>query len=212
MNNVEKIFSESTGAEQFAEGYVNYLSGLLKRLDYAKIACAIGALEAARKDNKTVFVVGNGGSASTASHMANDIGMDVLKKSGTGQPFRIMALTDNVSLMTAIANDEGYDNLFVNQLKIYYRPGDTLIAISASGNSPNIIEAIEWVKARKGTVIGFVGFDGGRMKDMCDIAVCVNTPKGEYGPVEDVHMMLDHLISNWLLNKLSKEKKAFSVR
>lgn len=205
MNNIEKIFNESQNAAQFARGYLNYLSTLLGRLDTDAIADVIEELETARKNDNTIFIAGNGGSAATASHMANDIGMDVLKKGGIKTPFRAFALTDNVALMTAIANDEGYHNLFVNQLRIYYRPGDKLLAISASGNSPNVIEAAEWVRERGGKVIGFVGFDGGKLKEVCDVVIHVNTPKGEYGPVEDIHMVLDHLIANWLQYKVKTE-------
>ena len=134
--------------------------------------------------------------------------MDILKKSGIDQPFRAFSLTDNVALMTAIANDNGYHNLFVNQLRIYYRSGDLLIAISASGNSPNIIAAAEWVKQRSGKVLGLLGFDGGRLKDMCDVAIHVETPKGEFGPVEDIHLIMDHLIANWLQYKMKNDKAA----
>lgn len=203
MNNIERIYSESVDATQFARGYLNYLTKLMTQLDVATIASVIEELETARKQQNTIFIVGNGGSASTASHMANDIGMDVLKKGLIEQPFRAHALTDNMSLLTAIANDDGYQNIFVNQLRIYYRTGDKLIAISASGNSPNVVAAAEWVKERGGKVIGFVGFDGGKLKEISDLAIHVSTPKGEYGPVEDLHMVLDHLIANWLQYKVS---------
>lgn len=206
MNNVERIFSECSGANDFARGYLTYLASLLERLDCAAIAAAIDEMEKTRVNHNTIFIVGNGGSAATASHMANDIGMDVLKKGRPAIPFRAFALTDNAALMTAIANDDGYHNMFVNQLRIHYRPGDMLIAISASGNSPNVISAAEWVKAEGGRVIGFVGFDGGKLKEVCDLVVHVDTPKGEFGPVEDIHLILDHLIANWLQNKVKGEK------
>lgn len=206
MSNVEKIFSKSNNAEEFATGYLTYLSTLLLKLDVSVIAAIIHELEDAHKDGSNIFIVGNGGSASTASHMANDLGMDVLKKGQPDKPLRAFALTDNISLITAIANDDGYENIFVNQLRIHYQPGDKLIVISASGNSTNVIAAAQWVKARKGKVIGFVGFDGGRLKDICDLTLHVATPKGEYGPVEDIHLVLDHLIANWLQHKVKEEK------
>lgn len=206
MNNVERIYYESNNAEQFAKGYLVYLSKLLNQIDVSMIASIINELEEVRKDNNTVFIAGNGGSATTASHMACDIGMSIMRKSKIKKPFRILSLTDNVSLITAIANDDGYNNMFINQLQIFYNQGDKLIAISASGNSPNIVAAAEWVKARGGKVIGLVGFDGGRLKDICDIVIHVNTPKGEYGPVEDIHLVVDHLIASWLQNKLEGEE------
>jgi D-sedoheptulose 7-phosphate isomerase len=206
MNNIERLFAGSDGMEQFAKRYFSYLSELLDRLNTAEIAAISREIEDAHSRNNAIYIIGNGGSAATASHMANDIAMDVLKKSGIERPFRAFALTDNVPLMTAIANDDGYHNVFVNQLRICYQQGDILIAISASGNSPNVIEAAKWVKARKGRVMGFVGFDGGELKKLCDLSVHVNTPRGEYGPVEDIHLILDHLIANWLQYKMKYEK------
>ena len=208
MKNIETLFAETVDAEHFARGYLNYVSHLLNRLDTQSIATFIKELEVAYRNQNTIFIAGNGGSATTATHMANDFGMDILKKSGIDQPFRAFSLTDNVALMTAIANDNGYHNLFVNQLRIYYRSGDLLIAISASGNSPNIIAAAEWVKQRSGKVLGLLGFDGGRLKDMCDVAIHVETPKGEFGPVEDIHLIMDHLIANWLQYKMKNDKAA----
>ena len=114
----------------------------------------------------------------------------------------ILFFASRVSVISAIANDDGYENVFVNQLKIHYRNGDKLVAISASGNSPNVVAASEWVKNRNGKVIGLIGFDGGKLKDICDIAIHVKTPEGEYGPVEDIHIIIDHLISNWLIYKV----------
>lgn len=208
MNNMIRIYRESKNPEEFAGSYLNYLSDLLKALDLKAIAGFILELEDARRTDNTVFLVGNGGSAATASHMANDIGLDVLKKSGTQTPFRVLALSDSVPVMTAIGNDDGYDNIFLYQLKIHYRPGDKLVAISASGNSPNVVIAAEWVKRQGGKVIGLLGFDGGKLKGLCDVVIHVETPKGEYGPVEDIHMIMDHLVSNYLLGKTLEEQSA----
>ncbi|MCK4814697.1 SIS domain-containing protein [bacterium] len=201
MNNVERLFSEADCFEHFANGYFKYLYELLSQIEINAIETFVEELEDARTNDNTIFLAGNGGSAATASHMANDIGVDVLKKGKSEKPFRVFALTDNVSVMSAIANDDGYENVFVNQLKIHYRNGDKLVAISASGNSPNVVAAANWVKNRKGKVIGLIGFDGGKLKDICDVIIHVKTPEGEYGPVEDIHMIIDHLISNWLIYK-----------
>lgn len=201
MNNLDRIVSEAKNVQEFAKAYFNYLGKLLNEIDTETIAEFIKELETARAQRNTVFIIGNGGSAATASHMANDIGVDVLKKGKSEKPFRVFALTDNVSVMSAIANDDGYENVFVNQLKIHYMDGDKLVAISASGNSPNVVAAAEWVKNRKGKMIGLIGFDGGRLKDICDVIIHVKTPEGEYGPVEDIHMIINHIISNWLIYK-----------
>jgi len=106
--------------------------------------------------------------------------------------------------MLAVANDTGYENIFVNQLRIHYRKGDKLVAISASGNSPNVVVAAEWVKKQGGAVIALVGFDGGKLKEIGDVVVQVKAVKGEYGPVEDIHMILDHLVSYWLQYQIQK--------
>ena len=205
MSNVIQLYKGAKDAQDFAIKYLDYLSSLLKKLDTKAIAAFIEELEDARQKDRTVFIIGNGGSAATSSHMANDIGLDVFKKSGTAKPYRIMSLTDNVPVMTAIGNDDGYNNLFLYQLQIHYRPGDKLVVISASGNSPNLISAAQWVKQQGGSVLGLLGFDGGKLKDMCDVIILAETPKGEYGPVEDIHMILDHLIYTWIWRKKRQE-------
>jgi len=205
MNQIEQLAAESSDFQQFAAGYFDHLYDLLKQLDTNAVALLVQELESARANQNTFFFAGNGGSAVTASHIANDIGVDVLKKGGSNRPFRILALTDNTSVMTAIANDNGYESVFVNQLRIHYRHGDKLAVISASGNSPNVVAAAKWVKEQGGRTVGLIGFDGGELKDICDIVIHVKTQKGEYGPVEDIHMIIDNLISNWLICKLQAE-------
>lgn len=197
MNQVEKIFNESHGVQQFARGYIDYLYLLLKHLDFESVERFAEELECARQQERTIFVVGNGGSTATASHLANDFGDGILKKSGAKPPFRVHSLSDSLPTISAIANDEGYENIFVNQLRIHYRQGDMLVAISASGNSPNVLAAAEWVKEKGGKVASLVGFDGGRLADISDVTVLAETMKGEYGPVEDIHLIVNHLLANW---------------
>jgi D-sedoheptulose 7-phosphate isomerase len=197
MDNLESLLRRSNRADEFAGAYLAYLTEILGSLDRRTIATFIDHLEEARRGQKTVFLIGNGGSAATASHMANDLSIGTLEGNGE-PPLRAMALTDNMAAVTAIANDRGFEDVFVRQLQVYYGAGDKLVAISASGNSPNVLAAAEWVKKRGGTVIGLVGFDGGKLKAACDVVIHVATPLGEYGPVEDVHMILDHLIFTWM--------------
>ena len=175
--------------------YLSHLSERLSQIDPDEVADLIRELESARTEGSTVFLAGNGGSAATASHMANDFGIGLHSAGSTA--IRAVALTDNVPVMTAISNDVRYRNVFEDQLKVLYQTGDRLLAISASGNSPNLIAAAEWVKQKGGRVIGLVGFDGGALKGLCDVAVHVRTPRGEYGPVEDAHMVLNHLVATW---------------
>ena len=198
MNNLERVFQSSQGdIATFASGYFKYLKQVLDSLDAAALQKLALEFRQVREDGQTIFVAGNGGSASTASTMANDIGFDIIKKTGTTKAFRVLSLTDNNSVLTAIANDSGYENIFINQLKIHYRKGDRLIVISASGNSPNLIEAAKWVKAQEGRVIGFLGFSGGRLMELCDITIYFSTEPGEYGPVEDAHLIINHVLAHW---------------
>jgi len=202
MNNVNRLCNDSRKPAEFARKYFDYLKQILDSIDPESIDKVMEAFVCARRNGNTIFVAGNGGSATTATSMANDIGFDVIKKAGTEIPFRIFALTDNTSVITAIANDVGYENVFVNQLRIHYRNGDKLLAISASGNSPNIVNAAKWVKDQGGSVFGFVGFTGGRLREFCDLLIHVKTEAGEYGPVEDAHLILNHILAHWFQFKL----------
>jgi D-sedoheptulose 7-phosphate isomerase len=202
MNNIDKVYQTSNSAGEFAQKYFTYLKQILDSITPAAIDKLVAEFEAARAAGTTIFVAGNGGSATTATSMANDIGFDIIKKTGTDKPFRVLALTDNTSVITAIANDVGYENVFLSQLKIHYRLGDKLLAISASGNSPNVVAAAEWVKQQGGGVISFVGFSGGKLKKISDIVVHVKSESGEYGPVEDAHLVLNHILAHWFQCKL----------
>lgn len=202
MNNIDKVYHVSSSAGAFAQGYFSYLKQVLDSISPESIDLLVAEFEAARATGSTIFVVGNGGSATTATSMANDIGFDILKKTGTDKPFRVLAFTDNTSVITAIANDVGYENVFINQLRIHFRPGDKLLAISASGNSPNVVAAAEWVKEQGGRVTGFLGFSGGKLKDISDVVVHVKSEAGEYGPVEDAHLILNHILAHWFQCKL----------
>jgi D-sedoheptulose 7-phosphate isomerase len=202
MNNIDRLCNNSRSAGAFAQGYFNYLKQLLDSIKPESIDRLVEEFDNVRATGNTIFVAGNGGSATTATSMANDISFDIIKKSGTDKPFRVLALTDNISVITAIANDVGYKNVFLNQLRIHYRQGDKLLAISASGNSPNVVAAAEWVKQQGGSVISFVGFTGGKLKEISDVVVHVKSESGEYGPVEDAHLVLNHILAHWFQFKL----------
>ena len=202
MHTLNKLYNKSDRFSEFAKKYFNYLTEIQENMDADELDMFANEFLQARKTGNTIFVAGNGGSAATATTMANDIGFDILKKTGTDQPFKIFSLTDNNSVITAIANDVGYENIFINQLKIHYKEGDKLIVISASGNSKNIILASEWVKSRGGTVLGMLGFDGGELRKICNLSILIPSLKGEYGPVEDMHLTINHLLAHWFQNKL----------
>lgn len=207
MNQIDeltKLHAEDPAG--YARAYLDYLSSCFAAIDCSALDAFVKLLLAARESGHTVFFIGNGGSAATASHFANDISIGT--RTGDDRPFRALSLTDNVAVMTALANDEGYDRMFVDQLKVHMKDGDSLVAISASGNSPNLLEAAAYARARGATVVGLTGFDGGKLREMSDISLHVQTAKGEYGPVEDVHMIFDHLIGSYLIAEVKRQAAA----
>jgi D-sedoheptulose 7-phosphate isomerase len=174
--------------------YLDDLRRVLEELPVVRIEEAIILLYHARLNGRQVFIMGNGGSASTASHFACDLGKGTVVP---GRPrFRVMALTDNTALFSAYANDEGYENVFVQQLASFVQPGDVVIGISTSGNSANVLRAIELADARHATTIGFTGFDGGQLANL--VAVEIRVPSDNIERIEDVHLVLEHVISSTL--------------
>ena len=202
MNNLNQAYKEVSTIGEYSKKYFSYLGKVLESIDEDEINKLGDLFESAREGGNTIFVAGNGGSSTTATTMANDIGFDILKKTGTDKAFRVLSLSDNNAVITAIANDVGYENIFINQLKIHYREGDSLIVISASGNSPNVLEAANWVKSNGGKVVGFLGFSGGKLMELCDVKIHAKTEPGEYGPVEDAHLIMNHILAHWFQNKL----------
>jgi D-sedoheptulose 7-phosphate isomerase len=191
-------------ASEFAKAYLTELKSVLDRLPLDAIDRVVQAIEAAHAAGRQIFVIGNGGSAATASHMMNDLCKGTLGHRGDAswKRFRVIALTDNVSLMTAWANDTDYNHVFSEPLRNLAQRGDLLVAISASGNSPNIIAAVEAAKQIGVQVVGLAGFGGGKLAKMADVSFVV--PSDGYGPVEDVHMILDHIITGYLYEKLKQ--------
>ena len=203
MNKIEEIFAKSLSGQDYAKHYVSYLSELLFNLDFEAIKRVIEVFQKARANGKTIFLVGNGGSAATCSHFAEDLAYGTRVEGK--EPFKALSLAGNIAYMTAIANDEGYENIFVEQLKNLFKEGDVIVGISAGGNSPNVIKAIEYVNNNGGISIGLLGFDGGGMKEICHYRVHVETMKGEYGPAEDIHLILCHLITTYLKFVIAEE-------
>jgi D-sedoheptulose 7-phosphate isomerase len=169
---------------------------MLYRVDLQALERVVFRLRAARDQGATIYISGNGGSAATASHWVNDLGKAT--KANGGTPMRVMSLSDNVSWLTALANDEGYDRVFAGQLENFARPEDVLIVISASGNSPNLLKAVEIAESRGVTTIGLLGFDGGALKERVDDYLWIPTEKGAYGLVESFHTLLCHILTDCL--------------
>ena len=204
MNNIDEAFHKSDSFSDFSLKYFNYLSEIQNKIDLDELDRFENEFVSARKNGNTIFVAGNGGSAATATTMANDIGFDIIKKTGTKKPFKVFSLTDNSSVVTAISNDVGYENIFINQLRIHYRKGDKLIVISASGNSENIVKAAKWVQSKNGKVLGMLGFEGGKLREICDTSILVPSIQGEYGPVEDACLIINYILAQYFQSKLRK--------
>lgn len=179
-----------TTLDQAIESYFDELRDLLTRLPVGEIAAVVRVLRRARETGQMVYICGNGGSASTASHFAVDLAKTALVP---GQPgIRAIALTDNVELITAWGNDVSYDDVFAGQLANLVRPGDVVIAISGSGNSPNVLRAVALANERGAVTIGFSGFRGGRLNDLVHRGVVV--PSDSMQQIEDVHLILNHVL------------------
>lgn len=196
QNKLDEIFAQDKTPAVYAKNYGAYLSEVLSKLDYNEIGRMMETILDARERGAHIFFIGNGGSAATASHFANDISIGT-RVTHTDKPFKAMSLTDNMAVITAVGNDDGYEHIFTKQLQNFAKTGDVLVAISASGNSPNVIHTVEYAKTKGLKVIGLTGFDGGKLRELSDVRIHVQTRKGEYGPVEDVHMFVDHLIGTY---------------
>ena len=196
MNNIDKIYEENSTVKGFAKGYLEYVSSVIQSISLDEIENFINVLLKARETGASIFFIGNGGSAATSSHFANDIAIGTRS---WDKPFRVQSLCDNQAVISAIANDDGYDSIFSQQLEILLKEGDVVVAISASGNSSNLLKAIEVANKKQATTVGLTAFDGGTLRKIVDISVYVPTDNKEYGPAEDGHMVLDHLIGSYLL-------------
>jgi D-sedoheptulose 7-phosphate isomerase len=180
------------------QSYLTDLSSTLNQLPREVIHQVISILHEARLGQKQIFIMGNGGSASTASHFVCDLAKNT--RHPNWHNYRVIGLTDNMALFSAYANDEGYENVFVQQLASFIEPGDIVIGISTSGNSPNVLKAMQYANDAQGITIGFTGFDSGKLGKISQIHLHVPSDCIEH--VEDIHLMLEHLICKALREKV----------
>lgn len=174
--------------------YLEMQARLLDQLNTDSVEQVIARLERAREEGRHIFLFGNGGSAATASHFACDLGK------GTVQPNRprlkVLSLADCLPMLTAYANDSGFDKIFAEPLITFARPGDIAIAFTASGNSPNVVRAVEVAEQHGLVTVGFTGFDGGKIKNR--VAINVHVPVNSLPQVEDIHLAMTHAICEML--------------
>ena len=199
MNYLDHIYTDNI--EEYSIKYFEYLNQVLLSIDTSSISSFVHTLLAARERGSTVFFVGNGGSASTASHFANDLSIGTYSPD---KPFRVTSLNDNIPVITAISNDFGYEDVFLRQLQVLSNPNDVLVAISASGNSSNLLKAVSYANSNSVETVGITSFDGGELKSLVNLSVHVPTNLKEYGPAEDAHMILDHLIGSYLMRFVNR--------
>lgn len=195
----KKTQGNKNALSEFIDAYLFEIKSCLKALDKNKLKIAIDMLIQAYKNDRKVFLLGNGGSASTASHMACDLGKGTLQRvyDYSEKRLRVISLTDNVAIMTAFANDLSFDDIFVQQLRNLVDTDDLVIALSGSGNSINVVRAMKYAKACRAKTIGLLGFkNGGEVAKIVDCSITVNST--HYGPIEDVQLILNHLITSWI--------------
>lgn len=187
------------------KNYIEELKEKLNGVNLEEVENVIEILLKAYNEGKSIFIMGNGGSAATASHFACDLGKGTLKNhyDMVKKRFRVYSLTDNVATITAYGNDLNYEDIFSQQLVNLVRPGDVLIGITASGNSKNILKAFEVGNDNNVCTIGFLGFDGGKACGMVDHKIIVDSRN--YGVIEDIHLMLEHMICASLNKRINSD-------
>jgi D-sedoheptulose 7-phosphate isomerase len=187
----------------FVQDYIDALSESLKELLKQDIAGIADVIFNAYKKGNQIFIMGNGGSAATSSHFAEDLR---LGRAVEGKPHvRATSLTDNTALITALANDLDYASIFAEQMADQLNKGDIVIGISASGNSPNVLKAIEYGRSQGAITIGFCGFGGGKLKDITHRSIVLSS--SQYGQVEDAHLCLAHIVSHLVRQKIAERER-----
>jgi D-sedoheptulose 7-phosphate isomerase len=185
-----------------AQEYFEMYKDVVARLPYSAVDEIIEELLLRYEQGRAVFLFGNGGSAALASHIACDLGKGTLVSGDSQTRFRVVALTDNIPLMTAWANDSSYERIFAEQLKNLVYPGDVAFAISGSGNSPNVLAGLQAAREVGAVTIGLSGFQGGKMKALCDY--CVVVPSDNMQIIEDFHLSMAHAMFSVIRDRISQ--------
>jgi len=184
------------GAKLGISDYLNRVCQEIQQLEPAQVENVCELIEAAYDDGRFVFIIGNGGSGANASHLCEDLAKCTLRDFESQKRLKVLSLTDNTAGIMAWANDEGYDRIFLEQLKTLASPGDLLLAISGSGNSPNILKAVDWANEHGLTTVGFTGYSGGKLKDRAQHNL--HAAIDDMGIVESLHQVVFH----WIIDDL----------
>ena len=194
--------TDNGSMREHVEDYLQRLQRAIASLPRDRLAQLGDSLLRAYRNDKQVFTLGNGGSASLATHMAADLAKNTI--GANMRRFRVTSLNDNTSVLTALANDLGYENVFVEQLINLVRAGDLLVVISASGNSPNVLKAMRYAQQQSAEVVALLGFDGGAAAALADNAIVVES--FSYGIVEDLHLVVNHILVEHFQARLAQER------
>ncbi len=174
------------------ENLFNEFKAQLDLVNYQEVNNLVDLIYDSYKNDRTIFIIGNGGSASNAAHLAQDMAKGAIYDQKVDKRIKALSLSDNISYITAVGNDDGFQHVFTSQLRTFAKEGDVLLTISCSGNSKNIIDAVEFAHSRNMKVVGVTGFDGGKLRQICDFPVHV--PINDFGIVESVHSVIFHYL------------------
>jgi len=190
--------------------YRSYTQRAIESVDEQSVERFIDVLYDAWMRDASIYVIGNGGSAANASHLAQDLAKGTRPYPDFDRPMRALSLTDNLAFFSALGNDEGYDSVFVQQLRTFCRPGDVLVAISGSGNSRNVLNAVEFANARGMTTVGVTGFSGGELGGM--VSTHVHVPLDDMCTSESVHSVVFHYVVLQLAARLGRKSEAPGIK
>jgi D-sedoheptulose 7-phosphate isomerase len=185
----------------FKNGYFEELKETLEEISLEKVQKVVEIIYEAYREGKQVFIMGNGGSAATASHFACDLSKGTIVEGK--ERFKVISLNDNMSLITALSNDFGYERVFIEQLMNLISEKDVVIGITASGNSENILQAVDYARTKGAITLGFIGFGGGKLKEMVDEHITVSSMS--YEQVENIHLILSHAIAKYFRERFERE-------
>ena len=191
-----RLFERADGAGDYARLYLERVVELHRAVDHERVGELARLLDETSRAGRCAFFAGNGGCAALAAHFVNDL-VPVARAAGH-PPVRAMALGDNPAVITALANDHGFEHVFTEQLRASLQAGDVVVAMSVSGDSPNLVAAVRWAKDHGARTVGLCGFEGGRLGEECELVIHVPSARDEYGPVQDVMAAVMHAVTGYL--------------